>query len=295
MTEAREDRRDGEHERAGGRAPAPYGVAPVRAAPALPGTVVVRDSVDELLDVAGTDLLLHARACVRAFGDFHMALSGGGTPLPLYQRLMVDPALREFPWQRTHLWVVDERRVPAGDERSNYTALDEIIVQHSGIPRAQAHPVAALEPDADARYERELREALEWRERGQDRLDYVLLGMGADAHTASLFPRSRAVREHPPGDARARLVTLNDGPHVTPPDRVTMTYRLINASRFIGVLVTGASKRDALARVAGAWRGVAAAGPVPVALVEEVPILGVRPMDGGGELRWYLDRDAAGA
>lgn len=246
---------------------------PERAAPALPGGVVVRGDAEDLHSAMGADLLLHAFNCVRAFGDFHIALSGGSTPLPFYLRLMVDPMFRSLPWTRTHLWIVDERRVSFEDERSNYRHIHELIVEHSDIPPEQVHPIDALEHDADARYEKALRESLGWREKGQDRLDYVLLGMGADGHTASLFPRSPALA------VRDRLVTINAGPSVAPPDRVTMTYPLINASRFIAVLVTGESKRDMIRRIAEAREPVSA-----------LPIRGVAPI--GGVLRWYLDAAA---
>ncbi|MCC6660067.1 MAG: 6-phosphogluconolactonase [Phycisphaerales bacterium] len=259
----------------------PYAVGPSKGAPslprpALPGTVIVRETADEVIDAAAIDILFQAAACVRTFGDFHLALSGGSTPEPLYRRLMYDPALRGLPWEKTHLWIVDERRVPFDDERSNFGMIRDTIVLHAGIPASQVHPMEALEPDADARYERTLRETLEWREKGHDRLDCVLLGIGEDGHTASLFPRSPALVSAP----EDRLVLLNDGPHVTPPPRVTMTLRLINASRFVGVLALGGKKRRALTRV------VEAREPV-----FDLPILGVRPL--AGELRWYLDAAAS--
>mgnify|MGYP000865287733 CR=1 FL=1 len=251
-----------------------YDVVPRPPMPNLPGGVVLRESVDELIDAMIADLLVHANGCVRAFGGFHLALSGGSTPEPFYRRLMYDPACREFPWKRTHLWIVDERRVPFEDDRSNFKMIRETIVAQSDIPAEQVHPMRATEPDADEKYERVLREMLEWREKGHDRLDYVLLGMGADGHTASLFPNSPAL------DApRDRLVASNAGPTVTPPDRVTMTYTLLNASRFIGVMVTGSGKRATLTKIAA--RQV---GP------RQMPILGVRPL--GGELRWYIDEAA---
>lgn len=250
----------------------PYGVEPLPDKPALPGSVIVRDSVDEVIDAAAADLITQARACTRAFGDFHLALSGGSTPEPFYRRLMYDPALRDFPWTRTHLWIVDERRVPFDDERSNFAMIRDIIVEHSDIPRTQVHPIRATEDACDSAYEEELRANLEWREPGHDRLDYVLLGMGADGHTASLFPHSPALNDN------GRLVLVNEGPRVTPPDRVTMTYLLLNASRFVAVLVTGERKRGTVARVAAGGE------------VLDMPILGVAPL--AGELRWYLDAAA---
>jgi len=84
--------------------------------PALPGEVVRTRSVDELIDAIAANLVIHAENCVREFGDFHLALSGGSTPQPLYERLMYDPDYRRLPWRRTHLWIVDERRVPLEHE-----------------------------------------------------------------------------------------------------------------------------------------------------------------------------------
>ncbi|MBL0921447.1 MAG: 6-phosphogluconolactonase [Phycisphaerales bacterium] len=253
--------------------------------PRLPGDTIVRESADDLLDALAADLVVHAINCVGTFGSFHVALSGGSTPMPLYRRLMVDPNCRHLPWRQTHLWIVDERRVPFEDERSNFGQIRELIVDHSDIPELNVHPMPAMDEDADTRYERELVEVLGARGEGKDRLDFVLLGMGGDAHTASLFPGSPALKE------QRRLVRINAGPKVTPPERVTMTYPLINASRFIAVLVTGASKRETLKKVAelGARTDLADAG-ARAAAAETLPILGVRPL--AGEMRWYLDGEA---
>lgn len=256
--------------------------------PRLPGAVVLRPDADRLIDALAADLLIHAHNCVRTFGDFHLALSGGSTPVGLYQRLMIDPGYRDLPWARTHLWIVDERRVPFDDEKSNFKMISEIIGDHSGIPQEQVHPIFAMAEDADGQYQRTLRETLGWRERGHDRLDFVLLGMGADGHTASLFPRSPALMESL-ADVRSgrvtpetALVKINAGPTVTPPDRVTMMLPLINAARFIAVQVSGAGKRATIERLVAAQDDPA--------MAEQLPVLGVRPV--GGELRWYLDYDA---
>jgi 6-phosphogluconolactonase len=269
-----------------------YELAPLPAKPELPGEVIVRDTVDDLIDAIGADLCIHAHNCVRAFGSFHLALSGGSTPVPLYRRLMYDPNYRDLPWTKTHLWIVDERRVPFHDEKSNFKLINELIGDHSGIPAEQVHPIFALAPDADLEYERVLREELGWREKGQDRLDFVLLGMGSDGHTASLFPGSPALRDELTPGMDPRLVRINEGPGVTPPPRVTMTLRLINASRLIAVMVTGESKRPVLENVVGTWQRLRAAGyPKPSAQeIETLPILGVSPI--GGELRWFLDAAA---
>lgn len=250
-----------------------YKLEPQARAPDLPGTVVVRRDSDQLFAVLAGDLLSQAHACARRFGDFHIALSGGSTPMPFYMRLLTDPAYRDLPWQQAHLWIVDERCVPFSDERSNFKNISEFIVDHTPIPKSHVHPMQAMLPDADVRYEHELLEALSKRPQGHDRLDFVLLGLGTDGHTASLFPHSPAL------GAAERLVVFNRGPTVTPPDRITITARVINASRFVAVLVTGKSKREAVGRIQARTEPV-----------EALPILAVHPRS--GELRWYLDEDA---
>ncbi|QOJ16836.1 MAG: 6-phosphogluconolactonase [Phycisphaeraceae bacterium] len=259
------------------RKPDPYAITPPPAGPRLPGAsdVIVCEDVDAVIDRIAAEMVVQGLECVRRFGDFHLALSGGRTPEPLYQRLMYDPACRALPWRRTHLWLVDERLVPHDHAESNYRMIRETIVDHADIPPEQVHPISTCSPACDEEYERELREHLMWREKGQDRLDFVLLGMGADGHTASLFPYSDAVNED------ARLVRLNRGGQTPSPGRVTMTYPLLNSARYVAVMVTGFSKAETIRRVASARD-----------TVQELPILGVRPT--GGDLVWYLDREAAG-
>lgn len=256
-------------------------------APRLPGAVVARADLHDLLDELSSDMLAHAINCAQEFGSFHIALSGGSTPIPFYERLMLDPLCRRLPWSMTHLWIVDERRVPFDDERSNFASIRETIVEHSGIPESHVHPIRAVEDDADLAYERELVELLGARGPGRDRLDFVLLGMGADCHTASLFPGSPALKE------TRRLVRINDGPSVTPPDRVTMTYPLLNAARLVAALVTGIGKREALGRVSDAYARAGEDRSRRLAEAESAPIVGVQPY--AGDLRWYLDAGAAGA
>ena len=253
-----------------------YDVPPTtRPAPPLPGDAVVAETADELIDLVAADLLVQAKYCVGQLGDFQLALCGGATPQSLYKRLMYDPNFRQLPWPRTHLWLVDERCLPLDDQRSNFRMINETIVDHSGIPAEQVHPMPGLSATADVDYERTLREVLEWRERGEDRLDFILLEMGAGGEVAGLFPHTEPLRE-----AR-RLVRFNAGPEPASGERLTMTFPLINAARFIAVLVTGEAKAATLERVS---TGRASA--------DELPIKGVRPIN--GELKWYLDTEACG-
>ncbi|MGI9012656.1 MAG: 6-phosphogluconolactonase [Phycisphaerales bacterium] len=250
----------------------------VIAGPPLPGAsdVVVTSTADEIIDRLAADIVAQAIECVRSFGDFHLALSGGRTPEPLYERLMYDPNFRVLPWRRTHLWIVDERPVDFSHPDSNFRMIRETIVDHADIPQEQVHPMFAQSPTAAVDYEAELRDQLVWREKGQDRLDFILLGVGSDGHTASLFPFSEAIHED------TRLVRMNRGGQTPEGGRLTMTYPLINAARCIAVLATGPGKRPAIERLLATERES----------VDALPIAGVEPV--GGELRWYLDAAAAG-
>jgi 6-phosphogluconolactonase len=249
---------------------------PALVGPRLPGEVIVAETADRLIDLVAAEMVVQAKACVREFGDFELALCGGATPQPLYERLMYDPDCRQLPWVRTNLWLVDERAVDFNDPRSNFRTISETIVEHSGIPPEQAHPIMALSETADIDYEAKLREVLQWRQRGEDRLDFVLLGMGPDGHTASLFPFHEVL-----GD-RKHLVRRVTVPAADPPQRVTMTYPLLNAARVVAVMVTGPAKGEALRRVADGRESP-----------EALPITGVRPVNGA--LKWFLDAEACAA
>ena len=244
-------------------------------APALPGVVVAAPTFDEVIDHVAADLVAQAEACVRQFGDFHLALSGGQTPQPLYQRLMYDPRYRMLPWRRTHLWLVEERCVPFDSPHSNYREISETIGEHSDIPPDQFHPIFAEAPTADTDYETQIREALEWREKGHDRLDFVLLALGDDGHIAGLFPLDEALDEQKRWLRKIRCADAD------PTDRVTMTLPFINSARVVAVLANGCSKADPIQRLA---RG----GDSP----QRLPVKGIQPI--AGELIWYLDADACG-
>jgi 6-phosphogluconolactonase len=189
---------------------------------------------------------------------------------------VIDLRYRLFPWEQTHVWLVDERCVPFDDERSNGRMIHEALMAHVPTPEEQVHFVPTEADDPAAAYETQLREV--FGAAGIPRMDFVLLGMGSDGHTASLFPNSPAL------DEASRWITNNEGPNVTPPPRVTMTYPLLNAAREIVVLVAGASKAEMLARIDEQLRDEGLN-------IQKYPITGVVPDD--GELVWLLDRAAA--
>lgn len=240
----------------------PIPLAPEPMKPRLPGQVVVREDADTAIDAAAADLYFQALACVRAFGDFHLAVGGGAQAEPLYRRLMYDPALRELPWKRTHLWLAHER---AGktvvDDDSVAAMVAGWLVDHSDIPREQVHFIDTGAESPAGVYEADLRETLGWREKGHDRLDFVVLGLEADG---SAGPLRAGMPMAAPG---ALVVETGEG--------FGLGVTMLNAARFVGIVATGAGSRAAIARLS--LGGDASRDPV----------LGLRPL--GGEMRWYLD------
>jgi 6-phosphogluconolactonase len=255
----------------------------------LTGSVHIGKDTDLLYDDLALAMFGVAQAAVKQRGVFHVALSGGSTPEPFYIRLVTDPRFRGLPWQDTHIWVVDERRVPETDDKSNTKMLRETLIDHVPIRKRQVHPMPVMESDPAGLYEKELARVFDVKAeaphghagllRGAPALDFVLLGMGDDTHTASLFPGSPALSE------QRRWVAANDGPKVTPPPRVTLTFPILNAARHVAVLVTGAKKQMAL-------RLVEKQASLGEPDVQRFPITGVNPTN--GELTWYLDPAAAG-
>ncbi|MAE62098.1 MAG: 6-phosphogluconolactonase [Planctomycetaceae bacterium] len=243
---------------------------------ALRGRRVIMADPDELIDTVAAHLIEAAKQRLGSDDHFHLALSGGSTPLNLYRRLVIDPRFRAMPWQQTHLWQVDERCVDHDNELSNFRMLREYLVDHVPIPGSHIHPMPATTPGGEAQYELALRDLLP---DGPDdqRLDYILLGMGSDGHTASLFPRSDPLCE------RDCWIATVDGPTVAPPrPRMTMTFPLINAAREVAILVIGEKKRAAIQHICLADRDV-----------QRMPITGVQPSHDDAELIWYLDHAAS--
>lgn len=209
---------------------------------------------------------------VREAGRFTIALSGGSTPRRLYQLLTSDPHAEGIAWEGWHVFWGDERCVPPDHEDSNYRMAREALLDKVAIPRAQVHRIRGEDPPQDAAdaYERELREAF-----GQARpnFDLVLLGMGDDGHTASLFPGTGALEE------RERPVAPTSSPGPGTP-RVTFTLPLINAARRVVFVVTGAAKAPVVRRVLAPSPGDPT---LPAALVQPH----------AGQVTWLLSEDAA--
>lgn len=168
-----------------------------------------------------------------ARGRCHLALSGGSTPLPLYRQLSGPPFAATIDWRHVEIWFADERAVPPHDAASNYRAIAGSLLDRVPVPSEAVHRMPAEHADLDAAaagYARQLPAAL----------DVLLLGIGAEGHTASLFPQSPALRE-------SRKVVAVTVP-AKPPRRLTITPPVIAAARVLAVLASGAAKADAVGR-----------------------------------------------
>src|SRR3954447_17690669 len=202
-----------------------------------------------------------AQAAVADHGRFTVALSGGSTPRALHQRLTQSPLCESVDWANVHLFWGDERMVPPDDIESSYRMARETLLAHVPIPAANIYPVPTIggTPEAAAgAYEETLTAAFGT---GLPRFDLILLGIGPDGHTASLFPgQPEVVRP-----SAALVVAVHNAPK-PPPIRVTFTYRLINAAANVVFLVAGADKAAALREILH--------GSADMALL---PAQGVRP------------------
>ena len=235
------------------------------------------DTPDAVSRAAAEDFIALSRAAVDARGVFTVALAGGSTPRHFYQVLADDPALRvRVPWQDIEFFWGDERHVPPDHPDSNYRMARDAMLSKVPVPAARVHRVMAEHPNAAraaADYEAELRSALEVPAGQLPRFDLILLGMGPDGHTASLFPGTAALEE------RTRLVVENwvEKIHTY---RITMTFPVLNAAACVAFLVCGEEKAGVLGSVLGE-------NPNGTAFPAQL----VRPA--GGRLIWLLDRAAA--
>ena len=221
---------------------------------------------------AAAEVLRRGRRALRERGAFDLVLAGGPTPLPLYQALGEGRASRSLLWRHTHLYWSDERVVPPDHPASNYGTAWSAGLDRLGVPEAHVHRVSGEggEPRrAAVLYEAEIRS----RFAGQvwPRFDLVLLGLGTDGHTASLFPGSEALRE------RERWTAVAEGGE-PPLARVTLTLPVLNSAAAVLLLVMGEGKSDVLARLLGPL------GEAPV------PAQRVRPAR--GDLLVFTDQPA---
>ncbi len=236
------------------------------------GKVIVQPNRSEF-GLAGAGMIAAASLIsIQERGAFHLALAGGSTPGPVYELLAEVP---DIDWKRTRVFWSDERCVPPDHADSNYRLAREALLDRLPQPPGfAARMPGELPPEqAAGTYEETIREIVPADESGLPRFDLILLGMGDDGHTASLFPGSEALNV-------TDLLVVADYVSKFGSYRLTFTYPLLNASRHVLILVSGASKAITLnAVLTGPHR--------PNAL----PVQGVQPTT--GRLRWLVDADAA--
>jgi len=212
-----------------------------------PPQLLIFETAAELHHVAAAYWRRLAQKAVAARNHFLLVLSGGSTPEPLYRRMAQLPYREDVPWSQTFVFWGDERVAPPDDPQSNYGQARKLLLSHVAVPPEHVHPIPGkLEPEAAAAaYNATLAdwaERLEEAEQAWPRFDLVLLGLGRDGHTASLFPGAVATdAEGQP--ARAVHVEYGD----RPADRVTLTPPVFNSAHQIIFLVTGEEKAEALA------------------------------------------------
>ncbi len=183
------------------------------------------------------DLFEH---CVKTKGSFHVALAGGSTPKELYTYLADHPLALQSDWQKLFLYWGDERAVPAENPDSNYRMAMEAGFKKLNIPSSHIFRMPAdLDLTTGAS---EYEELLKKNKLDREGFDLILLGMGEDGHTASLFPGTKALTE------KNRLVVANEVPDKKC-SRMTLTFPFINKSQNIIMLVKGASKKEMISRV----------------------------------------------
>ncbi len=240
-------------------------------ADAVTGRIEVLDDAEAIARYAADFLLERALASDAAFT---VALSGGSTPKRLYEILAGGHYAERFPWDRVQLFFGDERFVPPDDESSNYNMADLAMLSHVPVPPNAVHrmPTDGDPADAARRYQRELQAQY-----GSDTLqpdrplfDVVLLGLGENGHTASLFPGTDVLNER---EAWVGTCVPQDAPHT----RLTLTFPAIASSRAVLFLVAGAGKAEVVAKVRGGD--------------ETQPSTHIAT---DGELIWVLDQAAAG-
>jgi 6-phosphogluconolactonase len=233
------------------------------------------DSADALAQGGADAVVAAAGAAVRRSGAFFWCLAGGSTPRALYALLASEAFAGRVAWDRVQVFFGDERCVPPDHPESNYRMAREALLAHVPVPGAQVHRIAGeLAPEAGAAaYEATLRATLGVAADGGPAraFDLVLLGMGGDGHTASLFPGSV---DEPGRWASARLDPAGAL------WRVSLLPLVLNGARDIRVLVTGAAKAERLAEVLE--------GP---SRPDALPAQRVRPVD--GTVTWMVDRAAA--
>ena len=235
--------------------------------------IICRDA-DELARKAAAQWVALAAATIESRGRFTVALSGGSTPKTLYSLLATAEFREKIHWNHVHLFWGDERCVPPDHRESNYRMVHEVLLSKVQIAPDQIHRMAGeQDPDTGAAdYEQELRNFFQTTDPAP-RFDLVLLGLGEDGHTASLFPGSAALNETTRWVATSYVERLHA-------HRLTLTLPVIDAAAQVSFLVAGQSKSAIVKALLGKESNST-----------QYPAGRVRPVT--GELTWFVTQDAA--
>lgn len=236
------------------------------------GRLEILPDSEELAAAAASFFIDLAAAAIAERGQFSVALSGGSSPRTLFSLLASSPLTEKVNWPRVHLFWGDERCVPPDHPDSNYRMAREMLLDHVALNPDHIHRVCGeLDPETAAQdYADELHSFSESR---WPRLDLILLGLGVDGHTASLFPNSPALLERESPTATATVLYQDRPAH-----RVTLTLPAINRARNILFLVVGPDKAEIVQAVLQGPKGV-----YPAQLIQPHP----------GQLVWMIDASAA--
>jgi 6-phosphogluconolactonase len=244
-----------------------------------PSLLICKDS--RLLAALAADFVTEcAQEAIEQRGRFLLVLAGGSTPEETYSLLAQPERSGAIDWPKTYFFFGDERFVPPGDDHSNYGMARRTLLAHVPVQPLQVFPVptqAKSAAEAAARYDAELTRFfnLDSNHGTPPRFDLILLGLGEDGHTASLFPEAAAL-----GVDDAWVTWSRPGVLPPPVDRITMTYPALNAARNVAFLVVGANKARALHDI---LEGHATRDDRPAAGVQLV----------NGAVTWLVDENAA--
>jgi len=240
----------------------------------------VLPTVEALMQAAAETIVADAAEAIAATGRFAVALSGGSTPRRLYTLLATPPYATRIAWERVDVFFGDERCVPPSDAASNYRMADDALLAHVPVSASRVHRIHGEDAPASAAsvYEDVLRAAFATPNGPPQpvagrRLDLLLLGMGDNGHTLSLFPGSPTVHE------RGHWAVA-DTVDATPPTRVTLTAPVADAAGHALFLVAGADKASMLRRV---LEGPHDPDALPAQLIAPT----------NGRLTWLVDAAAA--
>ena len=240
----------------------------------VPGMLIAVPAAEDVAREAAARLAKTLREAIKARGKASIALSGGDTPRQTYARLAEEP---DVDWSAVEVFFVDERAVPPDDDRSNYRWAKECLLDRAKIPDGHVHRMHADEADlenAAREYEQVLRTKLPAGQGGVPALDVMVLGVGDDGHTASLFPGMPTV------DILDRAVVAVGKTEGREP-RLTVTAPVIEQSRSVFVLAVGAKKTAALERV---WSVSGSLHDTPARVIRNVR----------GAIHWVIDKAAGG-